>query len=406
MGGANIRHGPVPAILTAVMLVATVAVTVAGSSVEPDLLCEASVGSGTSANLHTLGSVLTGTNSGEIDIHDDLAAVGAYGGGGFDLVDVSDPTAPTILSSYRESPSPGLDVKFSTDGQTAIVGRPSGVDAVDVSDPADPTRVDTAPLPLGSESHMVFVHRIAGVDHVFATAAGLAGPGIHVYTLTGPAASRDLTHLGTVPMPGVLGPHDMYVQDDPQLGAPVLYIADTYNGWAAFDISDPSAPVPLGAVPAAEGYTHSVQSAWIDGRRIVVTIQESNGIFPPGAGLLKVFDATVLSAPVPIGTWADDLTPLEWQHNIQIVDGRLYMAHYDEGFFVFDIDSLLDQTGVLEPIAQYQPPHPDGEHWDVVLDDGVVYTSDFQGFGDDDGGLYAVQFGCITVGDPAQSSTG
>lgn len=381
------------------------AIPVHADGVRPDLPCQADVGAGTSANLHTLGSVLTGTNSGEIDVHGDLAAVASYGGGGFDLVNVSDPTDPTIISRYRSSPAPGLDVKFSTDGRTALVGRRGGVDAVDVSDPADPRRIDTAPLPLAQESHMVFVHRIDGVDHVFAAAAGLVGPGVHVYTLTGPAGDRDLTHVGTVPLPGVLGPHDMYVQDDRKLDRPILYVADTYNGWAAFDVSDPTAPVPLGGVPVAAGYTHSVQSAWIDGHRIVVTIQESNGIFPPGTATLKVHDATVLSAPVLVGTWADDLTPLEWQHNIQIVEGKLYVAHYDEGFFVFDL-GLLNRTGVLEPVARYDPVQPDGYHWDVVVDDGVVYTSDFQGFGEDDGGLYAVQFGCIDVGDPAQSSTG
>lgn len=473
-------------------IVATVAfilVVVPGalaSSVVDDLPCEADVGGGTSDNIHRLGRIDLHANPSDIDVRGNLAFAAIYDSeapSGFDVVDVSDPTAPRKVAEYRGTPPTVLDTRLSPDGQTALVGRTGYIDLVDVSDPEDPRKIRSVPLgttvdaqpvtvpevdegnvsvpsqtigasagpvqvgpvetpgvtvPLqaggqridppaieADQSHKIHATRIDGRSWVFA-ASGV-GTGVGIYELVGPPGDRDLRFV-TQFAPGVpLGAHDTWVHHDPVRDSPVLYVANSYGGWLAADVSDPSTPVPLAASPNGDpyqGYTHSIRAQWIDGRRIVATIQESEGVFPPGASALKIYDATNLQAPVLIGIGGHSqlyvagqgLPGSEMQHHIQIVDGRLYMAHYEQGVYVFDLDELEPtdlprnleappQPQILEPDARYVPPG-DGSHFDVVLEDGVIYTSDWRGFNSIDGGLVSLQYGCIDVGDPAQTSIG
>jgi hypothetical protein len=76
------------------------------------------------------------------------------------------------------------------------------------------------------------------------------------------------------------------------------------------------------------------------------------------------------------------------------------MAHYGEGIFVFDLSKLA--TGVA-PQALVPTGHlaaGEGGSWDVVIRDGVVFTSEI---GE---GLRVLGHGCLTPGDAAASSTG
>ncbi|HVF53509.1 MAG TPA: hypothetical protein VNC78_07850 [Actinomycetota bacterium] len=353
-------------------------------------------------------------SSGEIDIHGNVL-VAFYRealGNGIITYDISDPDKPKQLAKFSTGANTPYDVKITSDGKTAVIGYGAdvasvvvgyaGVIAVDISDPARPKLTDDwiSPRPGPTQNgHMVFTERIDRQHWVFI--APNEGSGAWILKLNGPPEKRTFEYV-TVTFPvegGFLGPHDIFVQKDKVLDKWVLYAADGYHGWLAFDISNPASPLPLGGFAhPATGYTHTIQARMIGGRRIVATIEEV------GANLLKVYDATNLAAPIPLGVWYQKAGtgPAEAQHNLQMVGKYLYIAHYDRGFYVFDISSLEGQplSADLQPMAHYM----DGESviWDVVIRKGLMYLTSYP----TGGGLHVVGFGCVTPGNRRANSTG
>lgn len=351
---------------------------------------------------------------------------------GFDLWSMADPAAPVHLSSYNQTSSGtkiSLDVKTTTDGKTALVGMYGGIELVDIRDTSKPVYegrsnfpplVATVGIPQNM-AHMMYVYEMGGTDYVFT--ATQWNYGVYVAKVVGEPGSRSLQHLGVyMPFenPVLLGQHDMWATFDPALGKHVLYVADGFMGWAVADITDPAKPVTLGRgfeTSAYQGYTHTVQAAFIDGRRIVATITEI------GHNSLKVYDATDLSKAFMIGEWnwnpTSPVDAVEEQHNLQIVDGKLVMSHKWQGVFIFDLDALVAAVppgtlGLPEPlsswgpVAHWQPPAltPRVKVWDVVVKDGLIYTGDYGATQPSYQGIYVLQYGCWTPGDATKTSTG
>src|SRR5687768_3619255 len=213
-----------------------------------DLPCEAPFDDvGTTENLRQLSLTEFDGESGpqEIDVAGDLLL--AARDMGFSTVDVSDPLLPVVVGHYGDAGGM-LDVKFTPDNLTAIVSSYDNIDLVDVRDPAEPRQVgrwtfDQVGSPPsgmnGQNAHMVFPARIAGEDWVFL--APQSSTGVWVLKLTGTPDARGLEFVTTtLPLQGgVSGPHDIFVQFDELLQAWVLYSADAFLGWTAFDVSDP-----------------------------------------------------------------------------------------------------------------------------------------------------------------------
>src|SRR5207249_4382797 len=88
-------------------------------------------------------------------------------------------------------------------------------------------------------------------------------------------------------------------------------------------------------------------------RRLIVTTTEAI------MNAMKIWDATDLQKPVQIAYWTRKAGPeiLDNEHNINIVDGRLYMAHYSFGVFVFDLNKLPGTPSApivgIQPVAHY-----------------------------------------------------
>jgi len=360
----------------------------------------------------------------ELDVRGHLAVHARYGSSGFELYDLSDPTAPRHLGNWTHDPQDGaLDVKFTPDNATVLVGVGNAIHLVDVRDPMAPRQVGEwtsgQASPAGGpaatlfyNSHMLFSRRIAGKDWVFL--APNADSGVWVLEIGGTPDNRTLTYVAqTLPVEGgPLGPHDLYVQRDGLDGHWYLYSADGVHGWTVFNVDDPTHPTVAGGWvnPAEASYTHTVQAATIAGKRIVATIGEIGG------NLLRVYDATTLAAPVLLGVWeakAEDTTSPE--HDFNIVAGRLYLAYYGHGLFVFNLTSLAQHPSAplagsvsLVPEAHYGVPGEGGGagptafngFWDAVVVDGVIYVSHIEG------GLVVLGYGCNAIGDPHLTSDG
>lgn len=414
--------------------------TTAGENADPygliqtmiqDVPCEAPANTiDTSANLRLLANLTflrqddRPDGAGELDLRGDLLV--AARDRGFSLVDLANPLQPTILSNFADADG-DLDAKFSPDNRTVLVGGPKGIELVDVSVPTEPRHAgrwnfsDVPSIPrgpsggYGENAHMLATARIADQDWVFL--APNSGTGVWVLELVGPPGDRSLRFVTTtLPLEGGLaGPHDMFVDFDPVLKTWLLYEADGFHGWAAFDIRDPARPTLVGGVVRPEsGYTHTVQAAWIGSRRLVATIQEI------GVNTLELYDATLLQAPVLIGTWQVSRGTIAPQHNINIVAGKLYMAHYTNGLFVFDLTKVepLLPTGIvdMQPVAHYAGSRSTpstlgfGDFWDVVVGRGIVYASGVNyTYAPNDGrflGLHVLGFGCNRPGDVSLTSRG
>lgn len=391
--------------------------------------CEATVGTGNSANLKLLSRIeLPAEHDGihaELDIRGDLAIHARYGSSGFELYNIHDPLAPVHLGNWTIEPTDGaLDVKFSPDNATVLVGVGNGIHLVDVRDPAAPKLVGdwsaSEASPAGGpaatltyNSHMLFTKHIAGQDWVFL--APNANSGIWILKLTGGPDHPKLTYVAqTLPVEGgPIGPHDLYVQQDGLDGHWYLYSADGFHGWTAFNVDDPSKPVVAGGFfnPAEGAYTHTMQAATVNGKRIVATIAEI------GADFLRVYDATVLAAPVLLGVWQAESTPngaSSPEHNFNIAGGNLYLSNYGHGMYVFNLTSFTAGpsvpaagTATLHPVAHWavgaQGDTVDqgfSGYWDTLVKDGVIYVSHIEG------GLIVLGYGCNHAPDARLTSDG
>lgn len=380
-----------------------------------DVPCEAPYsGTVTTENLKRLNFTQFEDGPGgpqEMDIRGNLLL--AARAGGFSTVDITDPLNPVVLGHYGDAGGM-LDVKFSPDNQTALVSSRDGIDLVDVRRPDDLVQVgrwrfsdenDPASGQNGQNAHMLYTAHINDKDWVFV--APQSSTGTWILELQGTPDARTLKLVSRTSPSFPAAPHDMYAHFDPIMKRWLLYTAEIF-AWNVFDITDPANPTFIVSVPNEEpSGTHSVQPAHIGDRRLVVTSTEF------GTNVLKVFDATDFRTVRPIAYWTRQVGPevYEYQHNINIVDGRLYMAHYALGFFVFDLTKLGTSPLSLQPIAHYAGSMRStpgqayqGGFWDIVLHNGLIYAGAFTG--EHEIGLHIVGYGCIPPGDPTYTSTG
>lgn len=370
---------------------------------------------------------------GELDVVGDLAVVAVLQPvGGFVTVDVSDPANPKQLAYHEAGLAYAADVKLSPDGKHAFLAvngpfardrvaedptlaptlvESPGVLVVNVKDPANPVTETFYPLPTGGV-HMLDVHVIGGETYVFnVRSSGLLGlplspptgnPGatneVEIARLGDlPDGSHALEHVASYRMPeartptGFIGVHDVTVVDDPDLGA-LMLVAGGRAGLALVDVNDPSMPKHLGSWTGHDGeYVHTVMQTFVGDTRVVVAVPEAfNG---ETQNQVWILDATDPAAMELVGTWR--LPGGEYPfdggyrfstHNFNILENRIYMAHFHAGVWVLDI-STPELLAAPEVVAYYMPHRDDNVGtslgipaipltWDVVPAKGKVMVAD------------------------------
>ena len=348
----------------------------------------------------------------ETDRQGALMVQAFYTDEGFRLINISDPQEPTEVGVYLVNPgSDTYDVKFSKREPFVIAGFSNRMHLVDVSDPASPKLLSELrhPAEYRGQAHMVFPHVVNGTEYVF-VAPSVSGTGLLVAKIVGNGTDARLelvrVYASTGPhavYPQAFAPHDTFAEFDEAYGHHVLYAANSFNGVVILQIDDPANAVPIASLPAAQAapptgaapnHYHTIQPTWIGDKRVFATVSEV------GYNTLKVFDATDLENPRFLGEWIYDRTqPANLQHNFQIVDGKIFMAHYEHGLFVFDLAGFVANPGTLREIAHYQPP-PGGLIWDILVWNGVLFLSDIPQ------GLHVLGYGCFEPGDERLTSRG
>ena len=371
------------------------------------------------ANLALLGEWRS--SGAEVAAHDGLLYV--MRGGTVQVLDVSDP-ANLVEVALIEPAHRVLDVKLSHDGKFLFVGDDQqatnaltavaagyrgGFHVYDVSDPAAAEHVAYLPIGPRRGPHMVFYHEYPdGREIVFG-----ANADVSIAEFDRDAGS--LTELARY-MPDLVfgfnrGPyvvdalyqgwaHDMFVQTEPD-GSVYMYVANWDAGLRIVDVTDPTKPVELGGwndfPDGHSGNLHTVSAQWMDGKRIVVGAVEVGfsvvgGIgYAQGAepGVLYVWDATDPAAPALIGQWENPMgvkaggrpgpvfdEPVMSTHNLQLENGTLYLAHYGLGVWVLDV-STPETWAAPEVLAYYM--EEDMSTWDVIVHEGVMFTSGAEG---------------------------
>ncbi len=210
--------------------------------------------------------VLLSSNSFSSEIHDvmmvgDLAYVAADSGG-LRIVDLSDPAAPSLVASLL---TPGIARGLDVSGNLLLMADgDSGVHLIDVSDSA-------APALLGSYDTAGYAYAAKLSGDLAFVADGTAG--LVILDVSSPASPA---LLATYDTPGTALNLDFYGNQ--------VFLADFFNGMQVISVREPTAPIPVSnfATPAA------ARGVTVNGDLAFLSVSEA-GLF--------IVDYTTLETP-------------------------------------------------------------------------------------------------------------
>jgi hypothetical protein len=257
---------------------------------------------------------------------------------------------------------------------------PRGIHVVDISDKANPKWLGYTPVATDGP-HSITYARILGQDYLFAsvyswqyvgTSVGtppLAPPGVQrlvIYKLdtSGPIAQMKevATYIDpdaaepnpVVPTAGKM-PHDVSIAVHPLTNKTYAYVAYWDLGVVILDVTDPAHPTKVGAAtdfgeaPTREIHMARQSENLIDGKVVVVAEPEISN--QPTTGYLTMIDVSDPAHPTFLSNWkipgdSDSAGGGRGPHYFDLREGRVVMASYSAGFWVFDIH---DHANLLHP---------------------------------------------------------
>lgn len=248
----------------------------------------------------------------------------ADGLAGVQVVDISDPLAPVILTSID---TPGIAQDLALAGDVLVVADGvSGTAFIDVSDPGSPAWLGSV------EAEEAIAVTVSGT-HAFVADQFT---GLLVIDFSTPTAPRLASVAPTVIATGV------HVDGD------VAYIADRYFGVKVFDVANLDAPMLIGEID-----TPSLA-------RDLDVVGDFAFVADFGSGL-QVLDVSDPSEPMIVAS-----LDTEAAASIEVRDGVAYVADRNEGLVVLD---------VTDPVAPFRIGSvPAGDlSWDLYVSDGDVF---------------------------------
>ena len=230
--------------------------------------------------------------------------------GGLWILDVTDPTAPVVLS-WTEHCS---DADLFIDGRTAYVTDGCGSPLViyDVTDPAAPIRLGGLSVEAGYGAQGVFV--LNGYAYLAALTDGLK-----VIDVSNPAAPVE---VGSTTTGGDC--RDVWAEGTH------LYVADTAGGLKIYDISNPAAPNLVGQVPTASPIDPDDQSGTQS-----VQIIGNYAYLADGYGGLRVVNVANPANPAAIGSVA----ARSGVDEVYVAPPYAYLADSYSGIRIIDVSA-------------------------------------------------------------------
>lgn len=296
----------------------------------------------------------------------------ADGGRGFELWDVTDPTAAEFLGRFGPA--------AATDTEPFLVEIGFGVHNVFIFE----------------QGERAYVAAIVDFGEVFQDFFGAPLVGdLRIVDVTDPRNPVQVGDWGIAKDLGQgpafnLGPHDVWVEND------IAYLSHWDGGLILLDVSDPSDPRFISQTlydPSEEGNTHVAVPA--QGGNLVIVGDED--FEPDPWGFLRIFDTQDASDPVQIATFATENSlnappPIGdfTAHNIVVRGSSVYASWYTDGILVIDIS----QPAAPREIASFVPePVPDpfgilptvAEMWGIYVQNDLILGSDMNA------GLYVLK---------------
>lgn len=375
----------------------------------------------------------------DIWAHGDYAYLGGFGGTAVKIVDISDPSSPTLAAelagpdpfcSLQDVKVEKINTKYFKGDLLAVGGDGcfTGLQLWDVSDPTDPELLSANESPGGSvdpefihnvyifeQGNRAYVAAISGFNELFTpfgdllivdvtdpTSPAIVGdwgagkdgglafgtPGVPIPPFppgsdcTPPDGTPELCR-GDLPF---VNGHDVWVNTQ----GTIAYVSYWDAGVILLDISDPSNPTLISRAGepvtfgSNEGNAHVAVPA--RGGNLMIVGDED---FTAGPwGFLRIFDTSDLGNPVEIGAYATEnaLTnpnPLAASfsaHNLVVQGNRAFVSWYDDGIRVID----FSQPSAPREIAAFVPERL-SSFWGVYVHQNLILGSDLGG------GLYILQ---------------
>jgi hypothetical protein len=277
---------------------------------------------------------------------------------GLQILDVSDPTAPTVLASTATGWH-GWQVTAVGD-HAYLADTLRGVAIIDVSNPNSPALLSTRERP-------TFVTDV----FVDTNAAPLRGSDVSTQNDIGPYAyivdpqKLWVTDMADPANPAIVSVTDLQAQDWSTLrvsvspheptGQNLAYVTKEYNGLEIFNVTDPRNPARAGLFPApAQTYFTDVSVSPAGTHAYVTSV---GGVFPPTDGMLRVVDVTDPANPAQVAAYD---TPGD-AHRVHLSDGVAYVADGQTGLRLVDVQQPNNPT----ELAHIDPPA--GASTDIVF---------------------------------------
>jgi hypothetical protein len=329
----------------------------------------------------------------------DYAVTGTWGGNGVAYFwDVTDPANPVRYDSIQVDARTVNDVKVSPDGRYAALSREgasnrrNGVVLVDLADPRNPAIAATYDDGLTGGVHNMF----ATDTHLFALSGG------DKYVILDVSDIRNPTYVSEYDHPDSRI-HDVWVHDG------IAYSSEWGNGVVVVDVGNGrwggtiERPVFVTNVPYPVGRTHAAFPYYQESTGKVYLflgdeIMARGGAAWSGVGLERIPQQggtpSVTSGYVHIIDFTDPENPRDvaryeasefGTHNLWVEDDVLYVAYYEGGLRVVDIEGELMGNLATQgrEIAVYKAFDPQGYvanapmAWGPQAYKGHVFFSDF-----------------------------
>ena len=243
---------------------------------------------------------------------------------GLAIVEITDPSFPTIIASVAHVESNWSDVKTYQNYAYVVNEAFGGIDVIDLADVDNGNVIHVQSVTDAGvqSSHNVAIDEESGF--LYLCGSNIANGRLVAFDLSDPA---DPTYAGEVPLNNGEQVHDAQIvtyPDDRQ----IAFCADGDFGLEIFDVTNKNNMFRLSQTPYPNlGFSHQ---CWLsDGRQYLYLNDEVDGV-----NETVIFDVSNLAAPFVASTYTAGGEAID--HNLYLHEGLIYEADYTAGLRIYD----------------------------------------------------------------------